>query len=526
MQGGDWGACFTLLRGAPLDAMRKVNIPSIEVEIGVFLLLNPAHYRDLEELFVYYKPVSPLLASLLDAFKRASEEGTPHFVDKYLSVAEKQFWLEATARFSHLQVGDLSMLPKIRKYLETEGRKQEVIRSAAALSDALQRGAPIDTVKEYLLQLQLMVFREERALDLKDIIDLLHKLRDAAERPKTHPFPFLKEIFGFPVHIVNNDITVVMGRTGRGKTTLSLNLAKSYIQENKVVCYVSTEMDERAIATKFASIVAGVPWSQLWGQDFSEEAANMAISVLRGLYEISEGGLFVYHAPACTVSDVAYAISLTRANYGRVDAVFVDYIQQLGTTVNKASDETRAAELARIIRELADIITEHRAAGIIVSQVNAAGEVKDSRAIAERAALLVRLGMLSYDDFEKYALYLLHKPKGTVIPAHKRAALRSLYRNLVDVEVVKNRYGSHSAGQLGFIEWNPETGQFNRPVTVNELKDRLLEILSDVSDVEELQPRKGKSRRRADANDFDLPSFTPTLNQEEADEDDEIEFPF
>lgn len=479
-----------------------VQIPAIEVELGVFLLLNPAHYRDLEALLDMYEPTSPLLASLIKAFKQSVEvEGSPQFVDKYLSHAESQFWLEAMNRTAHLQVGDLSQLPKIRRHLENEGRAQQMRRAAQALSEAIQRGAPLETLKEYIFQIQNLMFREERALDLSGIVELLDKLRDERERPKSHSFPYLGDVFGFPVSIMNKDLTVIMGRTGRGKTTLSLNLARSYVEEGKVVCYISTEMDERAIATKFASIVSGVAWSHLWGKDFNEESAVAAAAALRELLNKSEGGLFVYHAPACTPSDIAYAISLARANYGKVDAVILDYIQQISSSYVYKGEETRAAELGRITREIADVVVDCGAAGIIVSQVNAQGEVKDSRAVAERAALLIRLGMFAYSDFEKYIKYLLRLPKETIITSDKRAALRALYRKLLDVEIVKNRYGSNSAEQVGFLEWNPETGQFLRAVTITEVKDECKQIIG-TDELPVKQERRKPQKARTEPQDI------------------------
>jgi len=490
---------------------QRAQIPEIEIEIGVFLLQNPAHYRDLEALLELYEPTSQLLKNLLSAFKQSIErDGAPQFVDKYLSYTEAQFWINTARQMLHLQVGDLSQLPKLRKYLENEGRAQQLRRAAMALNEALQRGAPLDTIKDYLFQIQNLMFREERALDLAGIVEFIQKLRDERERPKSHAFPYMEDVFGFPVHIYNKDLTVIMGRTGRGKTTMSLNLARSYIENGKVVCYISTEMDERAIATKFASIVAGVPWSDLWGKDFNEESAVAAATALRNILEGGNGGLFVFHAPACTPSDIAYAVSLARANYGKVDAVIVDYIQQVSSSYTYRSEETRAAELARITREIADIIVDCGAAGIIVSQVNAQGEVKDSRAVAERAALLVRLGMFAYSDFERYILYLLRvADKDAIVTADKRAALRALYTKLIDVEIVKNRYGSNSAENVGFIEWNPQSGQFLRAVTIQELKERAREILGGA----ELAVKQERKKPRKTA-----PSSTPSAQEDAANE--------
>lgn len=483
----------------------SVEFSSIEMELGAFLLLFPSHYKDLETFLLKYQPSTHLLSILLQSFRSAIEkDGSPQFVDKYLPHSVHQIWLEYVNRARHLI--DLSLLPKLRKYLENEVRNQELRQCVEALRNAFERGAPEREIKEIFNRIQLLFFSGERGLYLIDIPKLLESLRDEKVRPKSIPFPFLQDVFSFPVDIFHKDITVVMGRTGRGKTTMALNIAKEYLLNDKVVCYITTEMDEQAIATKFASVVSGVSWSTLWGRDFDENNALLAASKVESLTK--DGGLYIYHAPACTVSDISYAVSLCRANYGRVDAVILDYIQQVMSGYYRGED-TRAAELARIVREFADIVVENSAAGIVISQVNAQGEVKDSKAVAERAALLIRLGMLDFKDFVKYVLQMLKLPQDVTITSDKREKLRSIYRQWLDVEVVKNRYGAHSAGQKGFLVWVPETGQIVSAVSQPEFHQTMEKILLG-NDIPQQTPKRKKSEK-GKKGEMELPSYAPEL---------------
>jgi len=479
--------------------MEAKEIIPAEITLGVLLLKHPQVYRMLEENLLAYTPQSDLLRELIEAFRKADEiKGDLFYAQTYLSKEAYAFWMEQLQQVGGAISADyVEEVSKFRQYLENEARRQQIALLAKTVLDAVEYGESEDVVKESVFKLQSLLIQREHALKLADIPELLLNLKSESFRPKLHEFPFVSDLFGNKVYIYNNDITLIMGRTGRGKTTLALNLARTYIENGKVVCYVSTEMDERALATKFASIVSGVEWTRLWGESVEETLLEKAAANVRAL-SLAGGGLFIYHSPACTPSDIAYAASLTRSIYGKVDVVIVDYIQQVGSSLVRR-DETRASELGRITREFADLVIDYGAAGVVVSQVNEKGDVKDSRAIAERAALVVRLGMMGYIEFERFVLKLL-KMYDKHLDAEESSQLRALYKRLIDIEVVKNRYGFSSAGHIGFVEWEPTTGQFLQPWSLPQLIREVSKFISpDAKESED--ERKGKRRRKGSFGD-------------------------
>lgn len=506
---------------------KDADISPIELELGAFLILNPQRYRDLEEKLARYTPHAPLLEELLDAFRKAIEvDGSPIFVDKHISRETHEKWMRLIQVY-HIHTFAPDIVVKLRRYLDAEGRKQQLLAVFSALQQAVAQKGVTDEVKALMHQAQVLLLRDERALDLEQMLSFLRALTESERvRPQCHPFPYLQEALGFPVDIYHRDLTVVTGRTGRGKTTMSLNLARSYLDAGKVVCYVSTEMDERALAAKFCAIISKTPWRYIWGRQFNEELAKKAVQALEEYVRErkGEGGLFIYHAPACTVSDISYAATQCSSIYSRVDLLVVDYIQQVSSGVYKR-EETRAAELAAITREIADIAVSHNAAAVVVSQVNSLGEVKDSRAIAERAALVVRIGMWNYTHFEGYVKRMFGYDKNAIFPAEIKGALQEIFRHIMDVEVAKNRYGPLGEGKMGFLWWNPSTGVIERPLTISELNNKLSEVLGGKPPAAGI----GKKQIHHEEKGFtELPSYSPDtlppFGWDSTEED--LDFPF
>lgn len=437
---------------------------NLELEVGGLLCSTPALWENFSDILEVYRPKLLHFSTLIHAFKQSVlYHQSPQFFANFLPPEVRDFWFAEVYKHGVVTIKDVS---RLREGLLEVLKSQKVTDILNSLIESSQNILTFrEALKESIPQLVSLVGEGERVVDGSKIPQILKDIADG-KVVRTHPFPYLDKLFGFPVLIYNKDITVIAGRTGRGKTSMSLNLALSYLQEGKNVVYITTEMDEVALSTKFAALVTGIEWRFLYGKDFDAEIIRQASKEFAEF--IAGKGFYIFHHPACTVSDIAYAISQSVAMYGSVDAVIVDYIQQVEGGRGFHRDDTRAQELARVIRALGNLSAEYNTAMIVVSQVNNQGEVKDARAIEERAALVVRLGMMDFDGFKKLIRSILKLPAAAVIPPAVERELFNKFKQVMDVEVKKNRYGAFEQ-ILRFLKWHPGTGRIEGVLSYEEI---------------------------------------------------------
>lgn len=420
---------------------------SIEKAIGIAIIRRPEKWYDFADLLVKYEEyaVTEEFRELIGAFRRAHSslnDPTKFFI--FLSPQTRRYWENLYWSEGTLTLDDDPTFT-YRKLRETLAEVlaridvKSILNSVSTEIETLE--TPLDVFRTKLLLAFHKILPREGTLTSEDLPKLLKYFINKEKPAKAFPFPYLESAMGFPVDIHCKDLTVLMGRTGRGKTTLSINIALELIKEGYNACYISTEMNEQAIATKVISAVTGKEWDYLFGRRFEPAIAEEALAQYEKFQEETFGKLFIFHKARCTVSDIASAASCTKALYGSVDLIVVDYIQQVESSSPRRGDETRAYELAQIVGELGDLAAFYNCAVVVVSQVNSQGEVKDARAIEERAGLAVRIGMLSEKNFlERVARMLQLQDKH--IPEEIRHQVSAQYKSVIDIEVKKNRYGA------------------------------------------------------------------------------------
>lgn len=439
---------------------------------------TPALWDNFSDILEVYRPLLMEFNLLINSFKLSlTYHESPQFYANFLPQEVRDFWHTEAYKYGVVTSKDVS---RLREGLMEVLKFQQLRDILSSLSESLTTPSAFrETLRESIPRLVGLVSGDEGTVEGSRIPSILEEIA-TGKVIRTHPFPYLEEAFGFPVLIYNRDITVIAGRTGRGKTSMSLNLAHSYLCEGKNVVYITTEMDEVALSTKFVSLVTDIEWRYLYGREINQEIIQVAAKEFSDF--IKDKGLYIFHHPACTVSDIAYAVSQAIAMYGSVDAVIVDYIQQVEGGRGYVSDETRAQELGRVIRLLGNMAAEYNVAVIVVSQVNTQGEVKDARAIEERAALVVRLGMMDFDTFKKYIRAILKLQQNAIFPPHLEGAIFAKFKELMDVEVKKNRYGAFEP-VLRFLKWKPSTGRILGAVRKEEIIEWCKSLMNQTKEV-------------------------------------------
>ena len=219
-------------------------------------------------------------------------------------------------------------------------------------------------------------------------------------------------------------LTVVAGKPGAGKTTLMLQMVLSSARAGYPVVVVSCEMSESEVCRVMLSHHAGISLSPADVLALDERTrADQRRRLMDAADQIAVMPIAIEYRPGISSGQLRHLLR-HHAHRGAKLAV-VDYIQLVdGRTRRDQSREQEVAEVALTLKTLAGQLGLSIVAG---SQVNDAGEVRESRAIEQHADALVVLERADVSD-------VLNPPPVRTVEAQVR----------------KNRHGAVGKLQLGF----------------------------------------------------------------------------
>lgn len=186
-------------------------------------------------------------------------------------------------------------------------------------------------------------------------------------------YPMLDEMTsGFQ----STDLIVVAARPGVGKSSLITSIVEnlSLLEPDSVIVVFSLEMSKEQILQRLISSIARVPLIKL--RNGLLELREWA-RILYARNYISQFKLYINDTPAITPSYVRSLIHEARSTAGRVDIVFVDYLQLMSpdsVTGHRVSDVTQLSGAAKAIAK------EEKLPVVMLSQLSRAPETRtDSR---------------------------------------------------------------------------------------------------------------------------------------------------
>ena len=175
------------------------------------------------------------------------------------------------------------------------------------------------------------------------------------------------------------DLVVVAARTGMGKTSLLLRLARNAVvgqpQHGSALIF-SLEMGRGSLAARMISAESDVRISRVApGAHSPEEAERIEI----GDETLLASSLVFFDDPAISVPDIR-AHCLREREVHPIGAVLIDYLQLL-TRDRESADrrEPRALEIARITRSLKALARELEVPVLAAAQLNRGVEQRQSR---------------------------------------------------------------------------------------------------------------------------------------------------
>ena len=243
------------------------------------------------------------------------------------------------------------------------------------------------------------------------------------------------------------DLIIVAARPGMGKTAFALNIA-SYltIHQPYVVGFFSLEMSAPQLGLRVQCAEARVNLQRLREGRLSKEEKKYLFYTTQ---QMREAKLYIDDQPAITLLEMRARALQLKQRWG-LDALFVDYLQIMGT---RGRVESRQQEVAAFSRGLKALAKELDVPVVALSQLSRRTEqrgserepqlsdLRESGAIEQDADLVVFLSRPEYYDKE------------------------TDQKNVCDVIIAKQRNGPTDRFTLG---WSGETTRFSDLATVSE----------------------------------------------------------
>lgn len=195
------------------------------------------------------------------------------------------------------------------------------------------------------------------------------------------------------------ELTVVSARPGGCKSALALWLAGKIAtgEQPSSVMYMSMEMGNAQVRRRLLGGLTGIPFKEIGALGGSQQAKQafderMTPSMKQRLQQ----NFNLFDRSSWSVSDMraAYHKCAARSPGGKVDAVFIDYVQLMSPTTEKAADKYNA--LGDIVKELKRFAIAFDCAVFIVSQLNRRCEEGNRPPILADLAESDMLGKHSY----------------------------------------------------------------------------------------------------------------------------------
>lgn len=162
--------------------------------------------------------------------------------------------------------------------------------------------------------------------------------------------------------MTRKEVTVIGGRPGNGKTTLSLNIAISLAEHNRVGVIFNREMSNTEMLKKMITIESGISYGRIRRRELNESELDIIDKTGKHIVEKYKTKLLMFDG----IRDIATSMrELSRI--GKIDYIIDDYIQLIKPY---NSDVDRRFQIEEIMNEYKWVAKEKDAAVILISQLN------------------------------------------------------------------------------------------------------------------------------------------------------------
>lgn len=293
----------------------------------------------------------------------------------------------------------------------------------------------LDTEKEFLESIDKIkdIFTETKSsekINLKQLAkNFFRSIENKTQKNYISTYSWLD--FNKVVKPADEDIVIIAGRPGMGKTALALSLAIEYAENGKKGIIFSMEMGESQITNRIISQLSKIPLSKLLDGEILDEAMKDLSEACDVLYKLSENLSIV-------VGNASTDDILQELKTNKYDFVVVDYLQLLTSSMRLVD---RVKEITQVSLELKRISTKFRTSIIALSQLS-----RNVESRADKRPMLSDLresGQIEQDASIVLGVYreFCYNPN-------------CQDKNLMEVSVIKNRNGALRNLKFNFLGWN------------------------------------------------------------------------
>lgn len=247
--------------------------------------------------------------------------------------------------------------PNVRAYVKTVREKAKLRRlihtfnsGIGAIGDGSTSGQCIDSVSELILQIQA---------DSEDSpAERVIKFSDAVYSDWERIADSEAELIGLTTGIESVDLVttgirtgelwMVAGRTGDGKSALTLQMAAANCRRDIPVGVFSLEMSKANILQRLWATQGSIPFECI--RNPKRIGSEMRSRVKRAMAEVAAWPLFIVEDGALTIQKLL-ATARLMIRQEKVQLLIVDYVQSVGA--NAANERERLTKVSNQLRALA-----------------------------------------------------------------------------------------------------------------------------------------------------------------------------
>lgn len=271
----------------------------------------------------------------------------------------------------------------VQQIRETYAMRLAIVKSRK-LADAENSEDAIAQSKELIDALQTAVRGPRRSVNARDATEEFLTRTQAAM--DAGPIPGastgLMQIDAVSGGMKPGEFWVVGGKPSRGKSVLMLQMACSFIERGEAVAVFSLEMMRHEIIGRMVSAIGKVDYGKIT-QPKRLEAKFELIHVRDAVAKIAAANLWIDDSANQSVDAILNESVRIRDAHGSLALVVVDYLQLIRG--NRGRGESREEEVARVSGSLKQLAKELACPVISATQLNEAGQSRESRAIEQDA---------------------------------------------------------------------------------------------------------------------------------------------
>jgi replicative DNA helicase len=353
------------------------NLEAEESLLGAMMLSREAITEAIEahiEARDFYKPAHGDIYEACYGLHARGEPVDPVTVAEELRRSEKLELLGGRATLLRIQAATPASA-NAAHYAQIVGELALLRRLIAVAGDIAEMGyTDQDDVTDTIDRAEAMVFEvaERRVTDslvqlypaLEQTMDQLAHLYDRDTHLTGVPTGY-RDLDDILLGLQPSSLNIVAARPGQGKTSLALGAALNVaLMSRKPVLFFSMEMGHLELTKRLLSSEAQIDSRKLATGRLTEAEwprLNQAVG------RLAEAPFFIDDNPHCTVMEMRAKARRTKARYGELGLIVVDYLQLMSAP---GKNENRQVEVSEISRGLKILARELDTPVLCLSQLN------------------------------------------------------------------------------------------------------------------------------------------------------------